>query len=1318
MNLKLAFAVPRGREFIGVLTIAWLGLISLFSNSTEGLDAEMPNAYVEASQTSKVWSQASATREKICINGLWQFYPIYEDTPGQIPATGSGWGWFKVPGIWPPSNRAQDILLSGEMTQHLKDKGLVVEGLRSAWYKRDISIPPHWAKRHIELQLLDVESSAIVYVQNHKIGEIGWPGGTLDLTASVEPGKNVELVIFVSPRLPPENGFIPPKFLEASDQVKNRGLCGDAFLVSFPEKKLIEDVQILTSVRNNRIDLQTHLASVPTVPFKLRAEVTKDGKPVKTMLSGLMQPKDAASGSVGFGDKWVDALLWDIDTPTLYEATVSILDGDGKVLDQTLLEHFGFREFWINGKNFYLNGHPLHVRSLYVRSNEGPADMASYHTSQVVCKRLKEYGFNSLITHNYDYHPGQIGYPDALYEATDQTGILVSFSLPNASDYKWNLTDSSVRERYRRLTQWLIRRYQNRPSIIFYAVNHNGLAPVCSNAPHRIDGVYVPNDSMLSKELKDRRKVATEIIEPFIKSLDSTRGIYHHSAGEFGEIITINHYPNWAPPQERSNWFWQWNDHGVKPLYVVEYGLPHIASFSSYRGPDFIYNVKARQQVWDSEYAAAFLNQDAYLMTAPKIQSLRDELSYAEGDEGAHWDTLNQALSRSTSTFQATQAYFARQNLPAFRGYGLSGFLPWDQQWFWLPDKKNKRVEWPERWANLSRPGIVPDWKDVGWEFIYEDTEDAFRETPIAKVFRRYNTPLLGLIVGDSGDFTEQGHNFFPGDSVSKQLLMINDTSRTIECAYRWEVDSNNQSGKGSVKLEPGTQKRVPFTFTIPKGQSSGQVFVKGDFQFGPETLQHDELAIDIVPLLKEEAPAKCRIILFDPLGETDRLLKRLKVQFERVTSLEALDNAGKLPEDTGLVIVGKGALAAVVKTATSENTISLPVGEFPAIRAMSHGMNFLFFEQTPQALQKVFGFRIAEVSHREVFMRVEDHPIWTNLTSNNLKNWRGIADVTSPPFSTEQVEPRIDWCGFENSRAWRVQTSGAVASTLIEKPQVGDFLPLADAGFDLQYSPLLEWKWDNGRALFFQFNVSSRSLNDAAGDTLCLNAIRYLSKHFTKAATPEVLYLGDEKGRHLLRSLKISFQEYEAGTLGAGKIIVIGPDASPDPSIFTAVQEGATLVGIGLTARELELLAPQHFQISTRRTIPVPIEIWSVPVLRGISNAELHWHSIPMLDNLSMKDNLGSDVLGIFKIGKGQIILIQGAPWIFSDPNKQHLRTTYRRSLYLVSRIFANLGVSVESALPSLLSSGYQAETQAWLKSYYKDIPVPEDDPYRYYGW
>src|SRR5438067_10162401 len=44
------------------------------------------------------WRETTATRERVCVNGLWRWRPAASN---EETVPGSGWGYFKVPGSWP-----------------------------------------------------------------------------------------------------------------------------------------------------------------------------------------------------------------------------------------------------------------------------------------------------------------------------------------------------------------------------------------------------------------------------------------------------------------------------------------------------------------------------------------------------------------------------------------------------------------------------------------------------------------------------------------------------------------------------------------------------------------------------------------------------------------------------------------------------------------------------------------------------------------------------------------------------------------------------------------------------------------------------------------------------------------------------------------------------------------------------------------------------------------------------------------------------------------------------------------------------------------
>ena len=178
--------------------------------------------------------------------------------------------------------------------------------------------------------------------------------------------------------------------------------------------------------------------------------------------------------------------------------------------------------------------------------------------------------------------------------------------------------------------------------------------------------------------------------------------VYNHQSGDLGSMHTVNIYLNWAPRQERSDWLEHWATEGVKPVFFVEWGLPHISSWSSYRGPDFIWTTPALQQVWDSEFAAPYVGQSAYDMTSVKVKSMTHEEELWAGGKPFAWSNLNQYLSQQKENYREIQALFASDNWRSHRAWGISAMLPWDQEglWEWRDNSRRKTAGPPTTTSN------------------------------------------------------------------------------------------------------------------------------------------------------------------------------------------------------------------------------------------------------------------------------------------------------------------------------------------------------------------------------------------------------------------------------------------------------------------------------------------------------------------------------------------------------------------------------------------------------------------------------------------
>ncbi len=1244
-------------------------------------DMPLPEGAEDLRDSSRAWRQTSATRQRICLNGLWRFLPAGKESTQRPPPSGRGWGWFKVPGIWPRSaDDAQRVLSpDGYEDSELRD-------LEQAWYQRPLNVPADWASRKVLLDFTMVQTHARVWIDGREAGEVFFPGGLLDITKEAKPGTAQTLTLLLTARpLEKESDVFmaPDRIIRSKAAVRCRGLTGDVWLRSQPAREALGDVHVVTSTRKGTIAFHTTVQDRGPGKRSLEASVYEGDRLVKTFQGG----KEISNGRLCLAGDWADAKLWDLHTPrNIYTAVVTLRDGAGRPLDQSLPIRFGFREFWIDGRDFYLNGSRVHLRALHTTNIASDADQGSIDGCRNTCRRLKEYGFNALITSNYSFAPGDVGYMDALFAAADSEGVLATFSLPHIKDFNMKLDTARQAERYRALCDWLIRRAWNHPSIVMYAMNHNTTGYKGDQNPLWMDGVYAPDAEWAKTNpgrLKSRKQAA--LAAAIASELDPTRPVYHHQSGNLGDLYTVNIYLNWAPLQERSDWLRHWATRGVKPMFFVEWGLPHVSSWSSYRGPEFIWRAPAFQQVWDSEYAAAYVGQDAYRMTPTKVRSMEwEEELWARG-EPFPWSHLIRYFRSQDENYTQIQAMFAADNWRSHRTWGVSAMLPWDQENLWrVPEEAGRRQPVAQPFAHLQRQGIVPDAvAPVANQAIYSRDVSQVRPSELGRAFLRWNMPLCAYLGGAAGHFTEKGHNFSPDETVRKQLIVLNDTRQTTRCKYGWSFSATGRRQEGEIAVAPGDKALVDVAVPLPQDLAPGHYTLSASFDFGANGRQEDSLGIDVL------APAgkprtRSRVALFDPGAQTGPLLRQLGLEFRSVAADDPLDQVD-------LLILGRQALAA-------------SKGPVPGLDRVAKGLKMLVFEQEADALEQKLGFRINIHGLRQVFARTPSHPALVGLADGQLRDWRGSATIV-PPYlditSVDQNDPKWKWSGFENTRVWRCGNQGSVATVLIEKPDRGDFLPIVDGGFDLQYSSLLEWTLGSGRVIFCQMDVTGRTDSEPAAMALCSNLIRYLDDAKPAAQRP-THWAGDKRTSELLKQLGIAAAE--ARTLpAAGALMILGPGATIDKPLRPRVEEGLDVLLLGLSEEEIARVLSGVVKLKTGPTVSSMLQPLADPLLAGVSGAELHWRTKPVLAAIQAAHEGENLSLQVVQLGRGHVVLCQAAPWMFDDQKKGYLRTTYRRNVFLISRLLHNLRAE---------------EAATGTDARYLQTPQAEDDPYRYYRW
>ena len=478
--------------------------------------------------------------------------------------------------------------------------------------------------------------------------------------------------------------------------------------------------------------------------------------------------------------------------------------------------------------------------------------------------------------------------------------------------------------------------------------------------------------------------------------------------------------------------------------------------------------------------------------------------------------------------------------------------------------------------------------------------------------------------------------------------------------------------------------------------------------KFSTGGTQNDVFAFNILPP-PVAAKIAAKIAVWDPKGETGKLLERLGVKCQAVSADADLSGYD-------ILIVGKAALT--------------PDGPGPNLGGVRSGRKVIVFEQTADVLEKRFGFRVQEYGLRNVQMRLPDHPALAGLDIENLRDWRGEATLLPPRLKYESNPeyfagtPLIRWCDIPVTHLWRCGNRGNVASVLIEKPARGDFLPIIDGGFSLQYSPLMEYREGKGLVLFCQMDVTGRTESDPAADRLTRNVLGYVAD-WKPAATRQALYVGDPAGKAHLEKSGVSTTLYQGGKPSADQVLIVGPGGGKELSAGSApiaewLKAGGRLLAIGLDQSDVSALLP-GVAMTKAEHIAAYFEPFALgSALAGVGPADVHNRDPRELSLVAAgATTVGDGVLATAL--DGNVVFCQLVPWQFDYGNAKHnVKQTFRRSSFLLTRLLGNLGVESATPLLARFSSPVDAAKaeKRWQEGLYLDQPEEWDDPYRFFRW
>lgn len=402
-------------------------------------------------------------RERICLNGIWNFMPDYDGrSPGEairecswgsrgitVP---SSWVWklmdtpyqpyniFEYPGEW---NRAK----AGVLGRQFKVERL---GGRRAWLifngmlqRSEVYVNGRPVMRSSE-GFLPLEADVTDYVTDGENSLQVWCG-SYERTETETGSKVVS---------PPGSWF----------GCNALGIWQDVFL-EYRSATAVQAVHVVPSVRNGSISVKAdvHVAKDAS-GVRADMEILRDGIAVRQLGRGIaLIPGDGGNASVNLSQAWPDAELWSPEHPRLYTLRVRLFSAGGAAVDETETR-FGFREFWIDGHKYMLNGRRVNLRTDSWHYQGAVQQTRDYAMNWF--RACRDMGINSVRLH-------AMPYPELYLDAADEAGMLViDESAIYGSGKAMQADDPAFLENCRGHLERLVLRDRNHPSVVIWSMQN------------------------------------------------------------------------------------------------------------------------------------------------------------------------------------------------------------------------------------------------------------------------------------------------------------------------------------------------------------------------------------------------------------------------------------------------------------------------------------------------------------------------------------------------------------------------------------------------------------------------------------------------------------------------------------------------------------------------------------------------------------------------------------------------------------------------------------------------------------------------------
>jgi beta-galactosidase/beta-glucuronidase len=326
----------------------------------------------------------------------------------------------------------------------------------------------------------------------------------------------------------------------------------------------IEEVRWTPDVAAAALHLELRLDQVPAHPHRARLVLSRAGRQVADSVVAFDRDRAWLTVRLPQADMTLErqSTLWSPETPNLFDAEITLLDGD--IVRDTVGSYVGLRSISTADNRVYLNGRPYFFRLVLDQCYWAESHMSAPNDEAIRrdVELVKDLGFNGVRLHQ------KVADPRFLYWC-DHLGLLVWSEMPAAYEF-------SARAIERTTAEWtaVVRRSSSHPCVIAWVpVNESwGVPNLVDSAPQR---AFVSALYHLTKALDpDRLVVGNDGWEQVVTDVITVHDYTFHPEvlrGRYGREVDIDATLSSTQPGYRSVLLPGVARHG-QALMVTEFG--------------------------------------------------------------------------------------------------------------------------------------------------------------------------------------------------------------------------------------------------------------------------------------------------------------------------------------------------------------------------------------------------------------------------------------------------------------------------------------------------------------------------------------------------------------------------------------------------------------------------------------------------------------------------------------------------------------------------------------------------------------------------